>query len=63
MVIDDASSCVHREKELLTELFVEEWHYPVGDRAKEEYHKFIYLRRVVEAVQTALRQEQQQLAA
>ena len=60
--IESSNECWH-QSELLTELFGEEWHYPVGDRAKEENHKFTYLRRVVEAVQIALRQEQQQVAA
>jgi hypothetical protein len=60
--IESANECWH-QSELLTELFGEEWHYPVGDRAKEENHKFTYLRRVVETVQAALRQEQQQGAA
>jgi hypothetical protein len=36
-------------------LFGDEWHYPVGDRAVEEDHDFKYLRRIVEAVQGALR--------
>lgn len=43
----------------MTELFGEEWHYPLDGKAVEENHKFTYLRRVVEAVQQALRQEQQ----
>jgi hypothetical protein len=60
--IESSNECWH-QSELLTELFGEEWHYPVGDRAKEENHKFTYLRRVVQAVQIALRQEQQQVAA
>ncbi len=60
--IESSNECWH-QSELLTELFGEEWHYPVGDRAKEENHSFTYLRRVVEAVQIALRQEQQQVAA
>jgi hypothetical protein len=43
---------------LLTELFGDEWHYPVGEKAFEENQGFPYLKRVVEAVQEALRQEQ-----
>ncbi|WP_283939019.1 hypothetical protein [Pseudomonas sp. T1.Ur] len=42
----------------MTELFGNEWHYPVGDKAVEENHELNYRRRVVEAVQGALRQEQ-----
>jgi hypothetical protein len=60
--IESANECWH-QSEPLTELTGEEWHYPVGDRAIEENHKFTYLRRVVETVQAALRQEQQQGAA
>jgi hypothetical protein len=53
--IENANECWHQSR-LLTELFGEEWHYPVGN-ALEENHKFTYLRPVVEAVQEALRQE------
>ena len=60
--IESASECWH-QSELLTELFGDEWHYPLDGNAVEENHKFTYLRRVVEAVQQALRQEQQQEAA
>ncbi|MCE6980760.1 hypothetical protein EI534_25980 [Pseudomonas frederiksbergensis] len=60
--IESANECWHHS-ELLTELVGEEWHYPVGDRAKEENHKFTYLRRVVEALQEALHQEKRQVAA
>ena len=50
-------SALHRDD--LTELFGDEWHYPLDGKAVEENHKFTYLRRIVEAVQQALRQEQQ----
>ncbi|WP_017254534.1 hypothetical protein [Pseudomonas tolaasii] len=56
--VESPNECWHHSK-LLTELFGDEWHYPVGDKAIEENHEFTYLRRVVEAVQDALRQEQQ----
>jgi len=58
--IESTNECWHHSK-LLTELFGEEWRYPVGDRALEENHKFTYLQRIVEAVQEALRQEQKQV--
>jgi len=60
--IESSNECWH-QSELLTELFGEEWHYPLDGQAVEENHEFTYLRRVVEAVQHALRQEQQQVAA
>ena len=60
--IETINETWHHDK-ILAELFGEEWHYPVGDKAVEENHQFTYLRRVVEAVQQALRQEQQQEAA
>lgn len=60
--IESPNECWH-QSELLTELFGDEWHYPLDGKAVEENHKFTYLRRVVEAVQQALRQEQQQVAA
>jgi hypothetical protein len=56
--IESPNECWHQSR-LLTELFGEEWHYPLDGKAVEENHKFTYLRRVVEAVQQALRQEQQ----
>lgn len=56
--IENPNECWHHSK-LLTELFGEEWHYPLDGKAVEENHEFTYLRRVVEAVQQALRQEQQ----
>ncbi|WAT26323.1 hypothetical protein [Pseudomonas sp. GXZC] len=56
--VESPNECWHHSK-LLTELFGDEWHYPVDDKAIEENHEFTYLRRVVEAVQDALRQEQQ----
>lgn len=57
--IERSNECWHQSP-LLTELFGDEWHYPVGDRAVEENHDFKYLRHIVEAVQEALRQDQQQ---
>lgn len=60
--VESPNECWHHSK-LLTELFGDEWHYPVDDKAIEENHEFTYLRRVVEAVQDALRQEQLQVAA
>jgi hypothetical protein len=60
--IESSSECWHQSS-LLTELFGEEWHYPPDGKAVEENHKFTYLGRVVEAVQAALRQEKQQVAA
>ncbi|PKA72563.1 hypothetical protein ATI02_5634 [Pseudomonas baetica] len=60
--IESPNECWHHSK-LLTELFGDEWHYPVGDKAVEENHEFTYLHRVVETVQEALRQEHQQAAA
>ncbi|MFJ4542982.1 hypothetical protein ACIP1X_05180 [Pseudomonas sp. NPDC088885] len=56
--IERSNECWHQSP-LLTELFGDEWHYPVGDRAVEENRDFKYLRRIVEAVQEALRQDQQ----
>ena len=60
--IEQSGECWHQST-LLTELFGDEWHYPLDGKAVEENHKFTYLRRVVEAVQQALRQSQQQEAA
>lgn len=54
--IDSMNECWHHSR-LLTELFGDEWHYPVDERAVEDNHEYTYLRRVVEAVQEALRQE------
>lgn len=51
--IETTNECWHRS-DLLTELFGEEWHYPVGDNAVEENHDYTYLLRIVEAVQQAL---------
>lgn len=59
--IETPNECWHHSK-LLTELFGDEWHYPVGEHAVEENHDFTYLRRIVEAVQAALSQEQQQIS-
>ncbi|NMX51956.1 hypothetical protein HXW90_20685 [Pseudomonas sp. Y39-6] len=56
--IESPNECWYQSR-LLTELFGEEWHYPLDGKAVEENHKFTYLRRVVEAVQQSLRQEQQ----
>lgn len=55
--IESPSECWHQSA-LLTELFGDEWHYLLDGKAVEENHKFTYLRRVVEAVQQALRQGQ-----
>lgn len=60
--VESPNECWHHDR-LLTELFGDEWHYPVGDKAVEENHEFNYLRRVVEAVQDALRQERPQQEA
>jgi hypothetical protein len=54
--IESASEC-WPQSELLTELFGDEWHYPLDGNSVEGNHKFTYLRRVVEAVQQALRQD------
>jgi uncharacterized protein YfaP (DUF2135 family) len=59
--IETPNESWHHSK-LLTELFGDEWHYPVGEHAVEENHDFTYLRRIVEAVQAALIQEQQQIS-
>ncbi|MBI6911091.1 hypothetical protein [Pseudomonas palleroniana] len=56
--VESPNECWHHSK-LLAELFGDEWHYPVDDKAIEENHEFTYLRRVVEVIQDALRQEQQ----
>ena len=56
--VERSSECWHHSA-LLTELFGDEWHYPLDGKAVEENHEYKYLRRVVEAVQQALRQEQQ----
>ncbi|MCU1736341.1 MULTISPECIES: hypothetical protein [unclassified Pseudomonas] len=56
--IESSNECWHHSR-LLTELFGEEWHYSIDGKAVEENQKFTYLRRVVEAVQQALSQEQQ----
>lgn len=60
--IESANECWHQSR-LLTELFGEEWHYPLDGKTVEENHKFTYLHRVVEAVQAALSQEQPQQEA
>lgn len=54
--IENSNECWHRS-ELLTQLFGEEWHYALDGKAVEENHEFTYLRRIVEAVQAALRQQ------
>ena len=59
--IESPSECWHQST-LLTELFGDEWHYPLDGKAVEENHKFTYLRRVVEAVQAALGKEQQKIS-
>ncbi|MNY23532.1 hypothetical protein D3C86_1572010 [compost metagenome] len=59
--IESPNECWHRSKPL-TEIFGDEWHYPLQKHAVEENHEFTYLRRIVEAVQEALRKEQQAAA-
>ncbi|MNF40658.1 hypothetical protein D3C84_216670 [compost metagenome] len=59
--IESPNECWHHSK-LLTEFFGDEWHYPLQEHAVEENHEFTYLRRIVEAVQEALRKEQQAAA-
>ena len=56
--VESPNECWHHDK-LLTELFGDDWHYPVERNAVVESHEFTYTRRVVEAVQDALSQEQQ----
>jgi hypothetical protein len=56
--IETPNETCHHDK-ILTELFGDEWHYLLSDKANEPNHQFTYLRRVVEAVKEALRQEQQ----
>jgi len=51
--IETTNECWHHS-ELLTDLFGDEWHYPVGEHAVEENHDYTYLLRIVEAVQQAL---------
>lgn len=60
--VESPHECWHHDK-LLTELFGDEWHYPVADKAVEDNHDYVYLQRVVEAAQEALRQEQPQQEA
>ncbi|PTR24324.1 hypothetical protein [Pseudomonas sp. GV085] len=60
--IETPNETWHHDK-TLNELFGDEWHYLLSDKANEPNHEFTYLRRVVEAVQQALRQEQQQVVA
>lgn len=51
--IETPNECWHRS-ELLTQLFGEEWHYPVSDKAQEENHEYLYLERVVLATQQGI---------
>jgi len=60
--IETPNECWHHSK-LLTELFGDEWHYPLDGKAVEENHEYTYLRRIVGAVQAALRQDLQHVAA
>lgn len=60
--IESSNDC-WQYSELLTELFGEEWHYPVGEGALEENHEYTYLLRVVEAVQKGMRQVANKAAA
>lgn len=59
--IENSNECWHHSK-LLTEIFGDEWHYPLQEHAVEENHEFTCLRRIVEALQEALRQDQQAAA-
>ena len=56
---ESPTECWHQSA-LLTELFGEEWHYPIDGKAVEENHEFTHLRRIVETVKATLRQEQEQ---
>ncbi|WP_024695371.1 hypothetical protein [Pseudomonas syringae] len=51
--IENPNECWHHG-ELLTDLFGDEWHYPVSQHAIEPNHDYDYLLRIVEAVQKAL---------
>lgn len=51
--IETTNECWHHN-DLLTELFGDEWHYPVGDKALETNHKYLYLVRVVTAVKAGI---------
>lgn len=51
--IESTNECWHHSK-LLSELFGDEWHYPVGDRALEENHEYTYLERIVLATQQGI---------
>lgn len=51
--VETESECWHHS-ELLTDLFGNEWHYPVRERAVERNPDYNYLLRIVEAVQQAL---------
>ncbi|WP_374979040.1 hypothetical protein PSGK_19040 [Pseudomonas solani] len=55
---DSAEGLMHSPGagELLTKLFGEEWHYTVSDKAMAAHPKRLYLARIVDAVQQALRQ-------
>ncbi len=60
--IETTHECWHHS-DLLSELFGDEWHYPVGEKAVEENHEYTYLLRIVQAVQQALSQPAQEVAA
>ncbi|MEX5566525.1 hypothetical protein Q1J55_01745 [Pseudomonas syringae] len=51
--IETQNDCWHHS-ELLTALFGDEWHYPVGQPALERSPEYDYLLRIVEEVQQAL---------
>lgn len=55
--IETPNECWNHSK-LLTEIFGDEWHYPLQEHALEENHQFTYLRRIVEAVQAALKAQE-----
>ncbi|QJI38265.1 hypothetical protein [Pseudomonas sp. ADAK13] len=59
----ESISVGHQQGELLTDLFGSEWWHLVDDKAVEPNPDWNYLCRIIAAVQQALGQEQQQVAA
>lgn len=53
--IESPNECWHHNQ-ILTDLFGEEWHYTVGDKAQAENHEYTYLERVVLATQQGIAQ-------
>lgn len=51
--IESSNECWHRS-EILTQIFGDEWHYPVGDKAQAENHEYTYLERIVLATQQGI---------